>query len=231
MAQSLSVLEQAEIIAWTERQIGRHAAYAHGYQGQVYRYVTSTRQLIIKVAGGRAPLRWLRHWMLVREAAVYQRLTGFRGAPQYHGLLAQRYLVLEYIDGRRMKRREVTAPEVFFPLLLEYIKELHRRGVAHADLKRKDNLLIVDGRTPCLIDFGAAVVRKPGWHPLNHFLFDLARQFDYNAWVKLKHRIVERAPVEDRVYFRPTGVERAARAIKRAYVRMKSLLRPRSRHL
>lgn len=224
MARALNELDKAEVVAWVERQIGTHPAYAGGYQGQIYRYDTRGRQLVIKVASGRGPGRWLRQWMLAREACVYERLAGFRGAPHYHGLLQRRYLVLEYIEGVRMHRTNVIQPDVFFPTLLDYIKELHRRGVAHADLKRKDNLLVVDGRTPYLIDFGAAIARKPGWHPLNHLLFDIARQFDYNAWVKLKHRYVERAPAEDLAYYRITPIERIARAIKRGYRRLKSAL-------
>lgn len=228
MSQALSDGDKAEIVAWIERQIGTRAAYARGYQGQVFRYDLRGHLLIVKLASGRWPLRALRQRMLAREARVYQRLDGFRGAPRYHGLLHGRYLVLDYVAGERMHRKQVTQPELFFPQLLEDIKELHRRGVAHADMKRKDNIIIVDGRTPCLIDFGAAIVRRPGWHPLNHFLFGLARQFDYNAWVKLKHRIVERAPAEDRAYFRMTGIERIARVVKRAYLWLKSLLLPRS---
>lgn len=224
MSWVLSELDKAEISAWVDRQIRAHAAYAGGYQGQVYLYDTPGRRLIVKVASGRGPLRWLRRLMLAREARAYERLAGFAGAPRCLGLLERRYLVLEYIDGVRMHRAQVTQPEIFFPALLDRIKELHRRGVAHADLKRKDNLLVVDGRTPYLIDFGAAIVRKPGWHPLNHMLFDLARQFDYNAWVKLKHRHVERAPAEDLAYFRMTGVERVARAVKRTYLRLKAAL-------
>lgn len=221
MSRALSDSDKTEVLAWVERQIGAGRAYAGGYQGQVYRFDTPEWRLVIKVAAGRGPLLWLRRWMLAREARAYERLAGFRGAPQYHGLLRGRYLVLDYVDGVRMHRQHVTQPDVFFPTLLDHIKELHRRGVAHADLKRKDNLLIVDGRTPCLIDFGAAIVRKPGWHPLNHLLFNLARQFDYNAWVKLKHRYVEQAPAEDLAYFRMTRIERVARAIKRAYLRLK----------
>lgn len=224
MSWALSEINKAEIAAWVERQHGTPSAHARGYQGQVYLYDERGRRLIIKVANGRGLVRWLRQRMLRREARVYERLSGFRTAPQCHGLLQERYLVLEYIDGAPMRRADVDKPELFFPALLDAIKELHRRGVAHADLKRKDNLLVVRGHTPCLIDFGAAIVRKPGWHPINHLLFDLARQFDYNAWVKLKHRYIEHAPAEDLAYYRMTRIERVARAVKRGYLRLKSAL-------
>ena len=60
-------------------------------------------------------------------------------------------------------------------------------GVTHGDLKNKSNLMsTADGR-PCIIDFGMTVVRRDGFHPLNHRLFAFFRQLDLNAWVKHKY--------------------------------------------
>jgi hypothetical protein len=72
------------------------------------------------------------------------------------------------------------------------------------------------------VDFGAAIVRKPGFAPFNHFLYELARRFDFNAWAKLKYqgRMEELTP-EDRPYDRRTVIEIVARAIKRSYLRLK----------
>lgn len=227
MSWALHEVSPAALIAWVEQQAQTQPAHAGGYQGQVYLYPYGERRLAIKAATGRGVFGWARRLMLRREARVYDRLTGFTGAPRCYGLLAGRYLVLDYVDGIPLRATKIADRDSFFPLLLGFIQELHRRGVAHADLKRKDNLLVVGGRTPCLIDFGAAIVRKPGWRPINRFLFSLACQFDYNAWVKLKYRRLKRVPAEDLAYFRLTPVEKLARIIKRGYVRMQSLLSPR----
>lgn len=216
------------LIRWVKDSARRGTHHARGYQGQVYLYKDKNRRLIVKAASGRGPAQWLRRRMLRNEHRIYQRLAGFPGAPRCYGILAGRYLVLEYVEGIPMRQAEIRDRETFFAALFEHIHELHRRGVAHADLKRKDNLLVVDGRRPCLIDFGVAVVYKPGWHPLNHFLFELARQFDYNAWVKLKHRHIEQAPAEDLAYYRPTRTEKLARWVKRRYLALKqAFLKPR----
>lgn len=217
----------AELIAWIEHQARTKPAHAGGYQGAIYLYPPEQPRLAIKVAGGRGFSGWLRRRMLRREAQVYDRLAGFAGAPRCYGLLGDRYLLLDYVAGTPMRSARITDREQFFPLLLQFIEELHRRGVAHADLKRKDNLLVIDGRRPCLIDFGAAIVRKPGWRPLNRVLFDLARQFDYNAWVKLKYRRLKRVPADDMAYFRLTPAEKMARWIKRTYLRARSVFTPR----
>jgi len=225
MAWSLDGLTESELAAWVERDVRQRPAYAHGYQGRVYLYESGNQRLIVKVATGAAPWRWLRQAMLRHEARVYRELAGFRGAPRCYGLVRGRYLVLEHMDGVPLRRASGLDRAVFFEALFGHIEELHRRGVAHADLKRPDNLMVVDGRLPYLIDFGAAVVRKPGFAPFNHYLYELARRFDFNAWVKLKYQgRIDQASDADRVYYRRTNIEKFARAVKRAWLRVKSIL-------
>lgn len=224
MAWTLDALTESELVAWIERNVPHRPAYAQGYQGRVYLYESDGGRLIVKVATGAAPWRWLRQAMLRREARAYRHLAGFRGAPRCHGLLQNRYLVLEYVDGLPLRRASTLDRPAFFDALLGHIQELHRRGVAHADLKRPDNLLVVDGRAPYLIDFGAAIVRKPGFAPLNHYLYELARKFDLNAWVKLKYQgKFDQVSDADRAYYHRTGVEKLARTIKRGYLRVKEM--------
>jgi len=90
--------------------------------------------------------------------------------------------------------------------------------VAHFDLKKKTNLLVVDGNRPCLIDLGVAIIRKPGFHPLNKFLFRMARQFDFNAWIRHKY---QNNPAlisdEDLPYYNKTRTEIYTYKIKRFY--------------
>lgn len=229
MAWALEDVDEQELARWAEEQCARGGAHAAGYQGEVFLFERAGRRLIVKAPSGAGPLRWLRARMLRHEYRVYRRLEGFAGAPRCYGLLRGRYLVLEYVAAVPLRQGEhaIADREAFFAALLEYLRELHRRGVAHADLKRKDNLLVVDGRRPCLVDFGAAIVRKNGFAPLNRWLYGLARTFDYNAWVKLKYqgRLGDIPPTE-RAYYRRTAVERMARALKRSYTRVvKSPLR------
>jgi predicted Ser/Thr protein kinase len=213
------------LIEWIEAPArAAQPAHARGYQGTVYLYEHGNRKLIVKVAARGLLGGWLGRWMLRREYGVYQRLDGYPGSPRCHGLLRGRYLVLDYIEGVRFRNHEIHDRRAFFDTLLAHIKELHRRGVAHADLKRNDNLLIVDHRVPYVIDFGAAIVRKPGFAPLNHYLYALARRFDFNAWAKLKYQgRMEELTAEDRAYYRRTGIEIIARAVKRSYLKLKRL--------
>jgi len=229
MLPGLENIAEDELVRWIETSIADNAnIHGRGYQGHVYRFDGGGHRLIIKAASGRGALRWLRRALLRREHRIYKRLAGFRGSPRCYGLLRGRYLVLEYIEGVPMRHSGIADQKLFFERLLEYIQELHRRGVAHADLKRKDNLLVVDRRLPCLVDFGAAVAYRPGFAPLNHYLYDLARKFDYNAWIKLKYQgRLEDISEADRIYFNWTRVEVVAKWIKSNYLRLKHRLQKR----
>jgi len=211
------------LIEWIEaRTRAGDPVHASGYQGAVYLYESDGRRLIVKAAAGGGVAGLLRRWMLRREYDAYQRLAGFAGSPRCYGFIDGRYLVLECINGVSLRNGRIDDRRTYFDTLFAHIAELHRRGVAHADLKRRDNLLVVGGRLPCLVDFGAAIVRKPGFAPFNHYLYELARRFDFNAWAKLKYqgRMEELTP-EDRPYYRRTVIEIVARAIKRSHVRLK----------
>jgi len=211
------------LIGWLEAQTrSGKPPYAHGYQGPVYLYESDGRRFIVKAAVGGGLSGLLRRWMLRREYNAYQRLTDFAGSPRCYGLIDGRYLVLEYIAGFSLRTGQIDDRRTYFDTLFAHISELHRRGVAHADLKSRDNLLVIAGRLPFVVDFGAAIVRKPGFAPLNHYLYELARRFDFNAWAKLKYqgRMEELTP-EDRPYYRRTVIEIIARAVRPSFLWLK----------
>jgi hypothetical protein len=61
-----------------------------------------------------------------------------------------------------------------------------------------------------------AVLREPGFHPWNHWLFDLACRLDLNAWIKHKYRYREGEISEaDGVYYRPIPFESGWRRLRR----------------
>ncbi|HEX5055936.1 MAG TPA: hypothetical protein VFX02_05510 [Gammaproteobacteria bacterium] len=220
MLQSLSVEFEQRLRAWilSSLESGRNVL-SGGYQGTVLHYQEDEFRLVVKVPP-RSPwqrpllIRTLRH-----EYRVYQKLDGLAGVPRCYGLLDGCFLVLEYIDGHSLRGGGVIADRArFFEDFRRLLEELHKRGVAHADLKKKDNILITADSRPYLVDFGVACLRKPGYAPFNHWLFDMAVRFDFNAWIKHKYRRhYEEVNAEDRVYLQTTLVERVSRMIKQPY--------------
>lgn len=222
MLKDIDSLTESELLQWVRRSVKTGSnILSRGYQGHVYLYKGKGQRLILKAPTGWGPGRLIRWGMLRNEYRVYSRLSEVCGVPRCYGLLDGRYLVLEFIDGVPIRRARITDRGVFFETFLNIIKDLHKAGVAHTDLKKKDNLLVIEGRIPCVIDFGVAVVRKPGFAPLNRYLYNLARKFDFNAWVKLKYEgKYENIADEDRAYYNRTVVEKVSRWIKDTYLRI-----------
>jgi len=216
MLDGLNGLSDTTLLAWIESSLssGRHQLAA-GYQGQTLLYQDDQLKLVIKVPHGRGLARYFHIRMLKHEYHIYQKLKHFMPAPTCYGFVAEQYLVLAYIDAPSLRQSPPEDEAYFYAQLFQHIKSLHKLGIAHMDLKKKDNLLVLDGREPILIDFGAAVENKNSWHLINHYWYRLAQRFDFNAWIKLKYkRQLDNISPADKPYYRKTWAERIAKKLK-----------------
>jgi serine/threonine protein kinase len=135
----------------------------------------------------------------------------------------------------REQETELADREEFFAKLLKTVRAMHEAGIAHGDLKRKNNIIVGAGGQPYLIDFGIAVRRSATSALWNRVVFERLVQMDLNAWVKLKYgrRIdpeTERDVLseEDAAIYRPLWIERLARAVRVPWQTI-TLRRPRQR--
>ena len=207
-----------------------------GYQASVHLYETSAGAIVVKQPHRGGPLGGLWSALLRREAAVYARLGGIAGIPRSFGLVGDG-LALEHVAGPSLREHEprIGDRDAFFAKLLATIEAMHAAGIAHGDLKRKDNIIVGAGEQPYLIDFGIAVRRSARNRVFNRCVFDPLKQMDLNAWVKLKYgrRIdpeMERdvLSAEDAAIYRPHWLERLARAVRVPWQTI-TLRRPRQR--
>lgn len=166
-----------------------------------------------------------------RESDVYRCLDGVPGIPRALGLAGGIHLVLEFVAGPSLRTQEahLAERERFFRRLLDTILAMHAVGVAHGDLKRKDNIVVGPDETPYIIDFGIARLRgtRPG--PVRRLVFEQVRQMDLNAWIKLKYgrKPTDLSP-DDAALYRPLWIERIARAVRVPWQKL-TLRRPRQR--
>lgn len=220
----ISGLNEIKLYQWIENSLQNNLnTLASGYQGKILLYKENSEHLVIKAPHGNGLLKYIHTLMLRHENKIYKKLSGFPGAPKCYGMIKNKYLVIEYISGYSMREKRPDNDEIYFNKLLELIKKMHALQVAHIDLKRKDNLLVTEDDQPCLIDFGTAVTKKSGFHPINHFLYKLAVRFDYNAWIKHKyHNRMDKISDEDKTYYKLTLTEKYAGLIKKIYTGIKS---------
>ena len=203
-----------------------------GYQAFVDLYETPFGSFVVKRARGPFIWRKLGEAALRRERKIYGRLRGVPGIPDCLGLLDDKHLVLDYISGDSYRRlqHELENRDLFFVRLLKTIKDMHSTGVAHGDLKRKDNLLVGPDEQPFIIDFGLASIRRASKQRLNRFYFNWVKQYDYNAWIKHKYQgRLDTIAAEDLGYYRPMRLEQIARGIRVVWQKI-TFRRYRTRH-
>ncbi len=216
--QSLGSVQLDQLTRYMAREpgvVGSHLAA--GYQASVELYETPFGNYIVKRARGPFFWRKLGETSIRREHEIYERLKSVRGVPRCLGLLDDKHLVLEHIPGNsyRQRQHELKNRELFFVRLFETLRDMHAAGVAHGDLKRKDNLLVGPDERPFIIDFGLACVLDGSGQRLNRFLFEWEKQYDYNAWIKHKyHRRVDAIAPEEIEFYRPMRLEQIARGIR-----------------
>ena len=151
---------------------------------------------------------WLRlpaWWLARREASALRHVHGLAAMPQLLGWDG-RILDRSYLDGAAMYQRPPRGDVEYFRAARRLLQSLHRRGVAHNDLAKEANwLVLADGR-PGIIDFQLAV----RGHPRSRWMRLLARE-DLRHLLKHKRMYCPQAitPVERRLLKRHSWVRDA----------------------
>jgi RIO-like serine/threonine protein kinase len=137
------------------------------------------------------PVRLLGRRQVLREVRALRRLDGIPGIPRCYGEAGRFGVLMERVEGERItrwcrSRRAEAAP--LFERLIRLVAQVHTRGVAHIDLRKRDNILVAADGRPCVIDFNASFCFDPaGWGA--RFLFPLMRRIDDAAILKWKARL------------------------------------------
>src|SRR5262245_59679118 len=137
------------------------------------------------------PVRLLGRRQVIREMRALRRLQGVAGIPKCYGEAGALGLLMEPIEGERVTRwcrdnRERVGP--MLEQLARLVGQIHARGVAHIDLRKRDNILVRNDGRPCIIDFNASFCFDPAglWARL---LFPFLRRVDESAVLKWKSRL------------------------------------------
>ena len=194
-----------------------------GNQGILFKLNLGDKNYLIKRANkSNVFLRYFNQRTLNRELEIYKKLKGIDGIPDCFGMTWRGELILEYIEGQsyRDKQYELAGDESFFQKLLDLILNMHNEGVAHGDLKRKDNILVNKDNEPFLIDFGTGIsIDKPKGQ-IRRPIFRFLKSTDLNAWVKHKYnRNYDGISEDDRQYYSPTLIEKCYRIIRKIFVK------------
>jgi len=129
-------------------------------------------------------------FLLWRESRVYQRLKGIKGIPVFYRKIDGMALVISKVPGKDLDHlSEEEKPDLeFFQKLTRLIKECHRHGIAHCDLKRSSNIIIDEFGNPYIVDWGAAILGNEFFLYPFKVIYKKFIEDDFKAVTKLKMR-------------------------------------------
>lgn len=96
--------------------------------------------------------------MVRREAAALTRLNGVPGVPADAFIIDADAFADRDMGGKPMHEAAAEATDSrFFRRLERLVWRMHRRGMAHLDLRYRRNILVLDDDSPGIVDFQSAV--------------------------------------------------------------------------
>jgi RIO-like serine/threonine protein kinase len=120
---------------------------------------------LMRGAAGRFVRRDLRHvplwlrlpawWLARREARGLQAVEGLDAVPRLLGWDGRR-LDRSYMAGAAMYQSPPRGDVAYFHAARRLLQRLHRRGLAHNDLSKEANWLVLEDGGPAVIDFQLA---------------------------------------------------------------------------
>ena len=145
-------------------------------------------------------IRWLGRRQMRRETRALHQLAGIDGVPACFGEhQTGSGLLLEPMRGEPISLWQGRSAEQIVPMLARLealVDAIHARGVAHLDLRKRDNILVAPDGQPAVIDFNASFGFRPGglFHRL---FFPVFRAVDLAALLKWKAHLLPDAMTAD----------------------------------
>ncbi len=139
-------------------------------------------------------VQWIGRLQIAREVRAYRSLESIPGIPRFVGQIDGLAVAIERIEGQPLGRAIDRTRDGAEKLeqLRAILDRMHARGVAHWDLRARDNLLVDRTGRVFVLDFASAVRLRPGG--LAHrLLFRWCRLIDESAYLKWK-RLLDAGP-------------------------------------
>ena len=158
---------------------------------------------------------WLRpwgRWQIARECRAYAFAGPQPFLPRLLGRVDGLALALERVPGQQLADVHGRYPdkEALLRGLRAAIDGLHARGLAHLDLRGRENVMVTPEGRVVLLDLGGAVwLRRGGL--LHRLLFPLLATADEAAWIKWKEMLT------------PGTLSARERAFERRFRRLRAL--------
>jgi RIO-like serine/threonine protein kinase len=151
------------------------------------------------------PLRPIARLLMRREARALRALQDIRGVPKVLSMDAHT-LTRSYLSGTPLHEARMREAR-FYNAAARLLRRMHTAGVAHNDLAKEPNLLLLDDGSPGIIDFQLAQVaskrtrlfRLAAREDIRHLLKH-KRYYCADALTQRERRILARPSLPSRLY-------------------------------
>jgi hypothetical protein len=176
--------------------------------GSIELRVSAQQSLLLRnTKGARASVRLIARHLARREARALIALGGVEGIPElieWNGSVLAR----QWLGGKTM-REQPPANSDYFRAALRLLRIVHSRGVAHNDLAKEANCLMLENNQPGFIDFQLAwysprrgrIFRLMAREDLRHLLKH-KRYYCPDSLTARQHRILADKSLPSRVWMR-----------------------------
>ncbi len=154
------------------------------YKADLLVYRMDGEEVLLKDYGAKAGM-WrdvLGVMFTRREARALRALQGVKGVPQFRGRPDAYSVAMTFVSGKRARRNdpELRGNEEFVRSLARIVREMHRRGVVHLDLKHRSNLMVSEAGQPVILDFESSLCFSRAL-PVGRLIVLLLGQLDWLA--------------------------------------------------
>jgi predicted Ser/Thr protein kinase len=128
--------------------------------------------------------------IVAREYRVYRRLEGIPGVPRVYKKLDNYAFIMEYVPGTRIPhRKDNDLTPAFFERLKRLVSLMHKRGITHGDLRRK-NILVTPDRRPYIIDLAGSFCLKGKGNIITRAVFRRLKKIDNITVLKIQNHLL-----------------------------------------
>ena len=165
--------------------------------------------------------RFLGRIQTSREVRSYRRLRGETCVPALVGRIDRHAFAVEEVPGELLvySASRFREADRYLARLEQRVARLHELGIAHMDLRSRDNVLLRSDGEIVLVDLAGAVHLRPGSF-LHRLLFRLLTMPDRAALLKWKWMLApDRLTAEERIRFDRFQLARRLWPFNRKYLK------------
>lgn len=127
-------------------------------------------------------------FLIFREFKIINKLKGITGIPEDAFPVDEYSLAYRFIEGTNLRKAISEGRKIsknFFEKLEDTVRQIHKRGIVHLDLRNAENIIISQQDEPFIVDFQSALELRYFPLSLANMLCNIDLAGIYKHWKKV----------------------------------------------